>query len=100
MHIVSEWHVTNMAKEAIHIHSTHSVRPRKARTEGEVFVIDPQTHQAGDGFLAPRSTAQAMTQFFVQPPVCQDGENFRAKIVFTDQFGNVHKTKWIVFTYY
>jgi len=100
MQIVSEWQVTNMAKEAIHIHRAHIVRPRKARTEGEVFVIDPQTRQAGDWFLAPRSTAHAMTQFFVQPPVCQEGEDFKAKIVFTDQFGNAHKTKWIVFTYY
>ncbi len=100
MQIVSEWQVTNIAKEAIHIHSTHIVRPRKARTYGEVFVIDPQTNRAGDWFLAPRSTARAMTQFFIHPPVCKEGEDFKAKIVFTDQFDNAHKTKWIVFTYY
>ena len=100
MQIISEWRVTNIAKEAIHIHRAHIVRPRKARTDGEVFVIDPQTNCAGDWMLAPRSTAQAMTQFFVQPPVCQEGEDFKAKIVFADQFGNEHKTKWIVFTYY
>jgi hypothetical protein len=100
MQIVSAWHVTNRAKEAIHIHSVHIVRPRKARTSGDVFVIDLQTNRAGDGMLAPRSTATAMTQFFVHPPVCQEGEDFQAKIVFTDQFGNAHKTKWIVFKYH
>jgi hypothetical protein len=100
MQIVSAWHVTNLAKEAIHIHRARIVRPRKARTDGEVFVIDPHTNRAGDGLLAPRSTAQAITQFFVHPPVCHEGEDFKAKIVFTDQFGNKHKTKWIVFKYY
>ncbi len=100
MQIISEWRVTNIAKEAIHMHRAHIVRPRKARTDGEVFVIDPRTNCAGDWMLAPRSTAQVLTQFFVHPPVCKEGEDFKAKIVFTDQFGNEHKTKWIVFTYY
>ena len=99
MQIVGAWHVTNMAKEPIHMHSAHIVRPRKARTSGEVFVLDPQTNCAGDGFLAPRSTAQALTQFFIHPPICKAGEDFKAKIVFTDQFRNKHKTKWVVFTY-
>src|SRR5262249_39967716 len=62
MQIVSEWQVTNMAKEAIHIHRARIVRPRKARTDGEVYVIDPQTNLAGDWMLAPRSFAEAMTQ--------------------------------------
>ena len=68
MQIVGAWHVTNMAKEPIHMHSAHIVRPRKARTSGEVFVIDPQTNCAGDWFLAPRSTAQALTQFVIHSP--------------------------------
>ena len=100
MQIVSAWHVTNMVKKAIHIHRARIVRPRKARTEGEVYVIDPQTNLADDGMLTPRSAAEVTTQFFVHPPVCQEGEDFKAKIVFTDQFGNEHKTKWIVFKYY
>jgi hypothetical protein len=99
MQIVSAWQVTNVAKEAIHIHRARIVRPRKARADGEVYMIDPQTNLAGDWFLAPRSFAEVMTQFFVHPPVCQVGEDFKAKLVFTDQFGNEHKTKWIVFTY-
>ena len=99
MQIVSAWQVTNMAKEAIHIHCARIVRPRKARTDGEVYVIDPRTNLAGDEMLAPRSLAEVMTQFFVCPPVCQEGEDFKAKLVFTDQFGNKHKTKWIVFKY-
>ena len=37
MQIISEWRVTNIAKEAIHMHRAHIVRPRKARTEGEVY---------------------------------------------------------------
>jgi hypothetical protein len=100
MQIVSEWHVTNMVKNAIHIHRARIVRPRKARTDGEVYVRDPHTNLADYGMLAPRSSAEVLTQFFVHPPVCQAGEDFKAKIVFTDQFGNKHKTKWIVFTYY
>jgi len=99
MQIVSEWQVTNRAKKAMHIHRARIVRPRKARTDGEVYVIDPRTNLAGDGMLAPRSIAEVMTQFFVRPPVCQEGEDFKAKLVFTDQFGYEHKTKWIVFKY-
>ena len=99
MQIVSEWQVTNMAKEAIHIQRARIVQPRKARTDGEVYVIDPGTYLVGDWMLAPRSFAEVMTQFFVHPPVCQAGEDFTAKLVFTDQFGNKHKTKWIVFKY-
>jgi hypothetical protein len=100
MQIVSEWHVTNLAKQAIHIHRARIRQPRKARTDGEVYMIDPQTNLADDVMLAPRSSAEVLTQFFVHPPVCQAGEDFKAKIVFTDQFGNKHKTKWIVFKYY
>ena len=99
MQIVSEWQVTNLAREAIHIQNARIVRPRKARTDGEVYMIDPRTHLAGDWMLAPSSFAEAITQFFVHPPVCEEGEDFKAKIVFTDQFGNKHKTKWIVFEY-
>ena len=99
MQIIGEWHVTNRAKEAIHIDHARIVRPRKARSDGEVYVIDPGTYLVGDWMLAPRSFAEVMTQFFVHPPVCQAGEDFTAKLVFTDQFGNKHKTKWIVFKY-
>jgi hypothetical protein len=81
MQIVSEWQVTNMAKKAIHIHHARIVRPRRARTEGEVYVIDPRTNLVGDGMLAPRSFAEVMTQFFVHPPICQAGEDFTAKLV-------------------
>ena len=100
MHIVSVWQVTNMAKEATHLHRAHIVWPRTVRADGDVYVLDPQTNLAGDGMLAPRSFAEVITEFFVHPPVCQAGEAFRAKLVFTDQFGNKHKTKWIVFKYY
>ena len=100
MQIVSAWQVTNRAKKAIYIHRARIVRPRKARTDGAVAVIDPRTNLPGDGMLAPRSYAEVMTQFFVHPPVCHEGEDFKAKLVFTDQFGNKHKTKWIVFEYY
>jgi hypothetical protein len=99
MQIVSAWQVTNMTKKAIHIHRVRIVRPRKARTDGEVYVIDPRTNLAGDWMLAPRSLAEIMTQFFVRPPVCQEGEDFKAKLLFIDEFGNEHKTKWIVFEY-
>jgi hypothetical protein len=100
MQIVSEWQVTNRAWEAIHIHRARIVRPRKARTDGEVYVRDPRTNLVGDWMLAPRSDAEVLTQFFVHPPVCHAGEDFKAKLVFTDQFGHKHKTKWIVFEYY
>jgi hypothetical protein len=99
MQIVSEWQVTNMTKKAIHIHRARIVRPHKARTDGEVYVIDPRTNLAGDAMLAPRSLAEVMTQFFVYPPVCKEKEDFKAKLEFTDQFGHEHKTKWIVFKY-
>ena len=100
MQIVSGWQVTNRAREAIHIHRVRIVRPRRARTDGEVYVIDSRTNLGGGRMLTPRSYAEVMTQFFVQPPVCQAGEDFKAKLVFTDQFGNKHKTTWIVFKYY
>jgi hypothetical protein len=100
MQIVSEWHVTNRAKTAIHLHRVCIVQPHKARTDGEVYVRDPHPNLADNVMLAPRSSAEVLTQFFVHPPVCQAGEDFKAKIVFTDQFGNKHKTPWIVFEYY
>ena len=64
MQIVNEWQVTHLARKAIHIHRASIVRPRKARTDGEVYVIDPQTNLADDGMLAPRSSAEVLTQFF------------------------------------
>src|SRR5215831_16527776 len=100
MQIISAWQVTNRAKQAIHIHRVRIVRPRKARADGAVAVIEPRPTLAGDRMLAPRSYAEVITEFLVHPPVCHAGEDFKAKLVFTDQFGNKHKTKWIVFEYY
>src|SRR5215831_13708621 len=94
MQIVSAWQVINRAKQAIHIRRVRIVRPRKARTDGAVAVIDSRTNLACDRMLAPRSYAEVMTEFVVHPPVCQAGEDFKAKLLFTDQFGKKHKTKW------
>src|SRR5215475_5805288 len=58
MQIVSEWHVTNRAKTAIHIHRARILQPRKARTDGEVYVRAPHTNLADDVMLAPRSSAE------------------------------------------
>ena len=99
MQIISAWQVTNRAKQAIHIRRVRIVRPRKARVDGAVFVLEPRTDLTGARMLAPRSYAEVMTEFLVHPPVCHAGQDFKAKLVFTDQFGNKHKTKWIVFEY-
>jgi hypothetical protein len=57
-------------------------------------------HVVVDRGIAPKSSTTVSTHFFVHPLVCKEGEDFKAKIVFTDQFGNEHKTNWIVFKYY
>ncbi len=51
----------------------------------------------GEYELMPRDTREAETVFFVQPPICEAGQDFKATLVFIDQYTNAHKVKNVVF---
>jgi hypothetical protein len=47
--------------------------------------------------IPPGATTELSADFWVTPPICKEGEDFKAAVSVVDQFGNEHKVKGIVF---
>ena len=89
MQIVGDWYVTNITADTVVLLGARIIRPRKLRVDGDVFVQGRS--------IPPGSTEEVRVQFWVQPPVYKEEEDFQATVVITDQFGNDHKAKKVVF---
>lgn len=102
MQVVSRWRVTNLLEDkSVHIHSANIIRPRKARTENcLISVRDPISNTfSNDWSILAGTTTEVIVQFFIRPPMFKEERAFKAKIAFTDQFGNQHKPKKVTVTF-
>lgn len=96
MQVVSSWHVTNITNNQLFILGARIVKPR---TDGHVFVEHPETRIFGSYPILPGDTSEVSADFWIQPPVKEKGQPFKARIVLIDQYGNEHKTSNVVFEY-
>src|SRR5574341_163056 len=84
MQLVSNWYVTNITNDPVIILGSRILRPR---IDGHVFATQ----------ISKGATDKVSAHFWIQPPVCKQGRDFKAKIVLIDQFGNEHKIKNVLF---
>lgn len=94
MHIVGDWFVTNITDDRIFILGTRLTRPR---IDGRVLVKHPDKELYGRFPILPRATTEIRADFWIRPPICKEGKDFKTAIILIDQFRNEHKVKDAVF---
>lgn len=109
MHVRAEFSLANIADKPIEIVRAHLEPPagllgawrwRRVRDLKDGLVALMESYDGSQRlravFPTPRDTAYASVLFSIQPPICSGGENLKATIVLTDQYGNEHKVKNLV----
>lgn len=95
MQISAHWYATNITQAPVHI---VRVRLLKPNTLGQVLVQHPNSNVFGSYPLLPGRMTAVITDFFVQPPRKPEGKPFSARVEFTDNLGNRHKSKRVTFS--
>ena len=91
MQIHSKWHATNLTDESIQILGAYLVKPRN---KVMISVLDSYSNEFSEHIiLLPGYPTEIIMDLCIQPPICEEGENFKGKIVFIDQFNKKHKVK-------
>jgi hypothetical protein len=90
MHIVSDWFITNVSSQDVLI---CAVKVRKPKASGDILVRNPYQNIYGTYRIPPNYTTDASIDFWIQPPIRQEGEELVAKFKIIDQLGNVHRTQ-------
>lgn len=97
MQVVGEWYVTNLASEPIVVTTAYIKRPR---TEAILPLLrHPQRNVYGGYPVNPKGTTKLTLDFWVQPTKRKANEDFKARVVVQDQFGNKHKLGKVTFKY-
>lgn len=96
MQVVSRWHVTNITNDQLLILGARIVRPL---AECHPLIEHPESRIFGSYPILPGDTSEVIADFWIQPPVREGGQAFKARIVLIDQYGNEHKTRKVVFEY-
>ncbi len=94
MQVVGHWYVTNITKGEVRVVGARLVRPP---TDGRVATRDAEGTLFGEYAIPPGRTTEASADFWIEPPVCQETEDFKATVVLIDQFGNERKLKDVLF---
>lgn len=94
MQVVGGWHVTNITGNPVRLLAARISRPR---TEGYLLARHPEENVYGSYPILPGQTTEVSSDFWVIPPVRKVGEDFKATVILTDQYGNEHKIKNVAF---
>ena len=98
MSIHSEWYGTNLTDGSVRILRAYLVKPK---VEADMICTQrPYSDEFSNEFpILPGDTSRLCVDFWIQPPIRKEGETFKGKIVFIDQFNNKHRIK-VTFCYY
>lgn len=94
MQVAGHWHVTNITGNEVLLLATCISKPR---TDGNILTRHPEENIFGGYPILPGDTTEVISDFWVVPPVRNVGEDFKTSVVMTDQYGNEHKIKNVVF---
>src|SRR5713226_9342507 len=94
MQVEGKWAVTNITDRDVILVKAYVDRKR---TEGHVLVKHPHENVFGGYPILPGTTTDVSTGFWIQPPICKEGRDFRTTVILVDQFGNEHSVKNAVF---
>ena len=96
MHVRAELYVTNIIDQPVRILNAQLLHP--AANLHLLLGSQIGTHTASPEILiSQEETIEISVFFMIEPPVRKAGEDFKARIVLEDQFGNKHKLKRLVF---
>lgn len=96
MQIVCRWYVTNLVDREIQVLAARILRPE---TTGMVATQHPSGNIFGQYPILPGATTELSANFWIKPPVRERGQEFKATVVFVDQFGNERRVKNVIFRY-
>ena len=96
MQVQGEWYATNRTDESMRLLRAYLVKPRtegSVCTEGSFLRIYRDEETFGNYSISPGECDRVRVTLWIQPPICEEGEDFIGKIVFIDQFNKKHKVK-------
>jgi len=97
MQIVGDLNVTNISKYGVFV---MGAKLRKPKAVGHALVREHDSNMYGTKHVIPQGAVSDLRfDFFVQPPVRENGEVFTADVAIIDQFGNEHWLKDLEFKY-
>jgi hypothetical protein len=85
MHLIGRWHVTNITGDPVRLLTARITKPK---TEGRIVTNHP---------IRPGETIDVSANFWITPPVRTVGKDFKATVILSDQYGNGHKIKNVLF---
>ena len=97
MQIVGDLNVTNISKYGIFVMGAKLRKP-KAVGHAKVRAHDSNIYSSKN-IIQQGGVSDLRFDFFVQPPVCEIGQSFKADVAIIDQFGNEHWLKGLEFPY-
>jgi len=95
MHVVCHCQATNVIDNPIYLLKAFINRPF---VEGDIAVKHLQLNVYGTYPIFPEKTTQVAIHFFIQPPRCKSGKDFKTSVTIIDMYGNKHKTGIIKFS--
>jgi hypothetical protein len=96
MQVVGDCLVTNTTRLQVLV---AFVKLRRPQTLGFVSVRAADSDLHGQYPIAPGATTEARFVVFIDPPVRERGDSFRADVALVDQFGNEHWLRNVDFRY-
>ena len=97
MQVVGDLNVTNISKVGVIV---MGARMRKPKATGHALVSSHESQLYSSKNVIPVGAVSDLRfDFYVQPPVCEKGNLFKADIAIIDQFGNEHWLKDMEFPY-
>jgi hypothetical protein len=97
MQIVGDLNVTNISKFGVIV---MGARMRKPKATGHALVSSHESQLYSSKNVIPVGAISDLRfDFYVQPPVCEKGNPFKADIAIIDQFGNEHWLNGVEFPY-
>ena len=97
MQIVGDLNVTNISKYGVFVMGAKLRRPKAV---GHALVRAHDSNMYSTKHIIPQGGVSDLRfDFFVQPPVREKGQPFKADVAIIDQFGNEHWLKGLEFPY-
>ena len=96
MLVEGEWYATNRTDASMRLLRAYLVKPRtegSVCTEGSFLGIYGSEETFGNYSISPGECNRVRAMLRIQPPICEEGEDFIGKIVFIDQLNRRHKVK-------
>ncbi|MDP3043049.1 MAG: hypothetical protein Q8N21_01470 [bacterium] len=100
MQINGHLYATNISDNNVRVLSVEIINPKKARkncVRNDVLTRHSRNNIYGSYELIPNLTSEISIDFWIQPLIISEEKDLKLTIVLTDQFGNRHKVKGLLF---